>query len=98
MGEEGRGDEGSSLLITSGQAHLTALTAMSDFVHLHLHSQFSLLDGANRLDDVIKAAVEAGMPAMALTDHGNMSAAIESTTRARAAGIKPIVGVEPYVA
>src|SRR6185295_224837 len=71
---------------------------MSDFVHLHLHSQFSLLDGANRLDDVIKAAAEAGMPAMALTDHGNMFGAIEFYNKARAAGVKPIVGMEAYVA
>ena len=71
---------------------------MSDFVHLHLHSQFSLLDGANRLDDVIKAAVEAGMPAVALTDHGNMFGAIEIYNKARAAGIKPIIGMEAYVA
>jgi DNA polymerase-3 subunit alpha len=71
---------------------------MSDFVHLHLHSQFSLLDGANRLDDVIRAAAEAGMPAMALTDHGNMFGAIEFYNKARAAGVKPIVGMEAYVA
>ncbi|MEA2604117.1 MAG: polymerase subunit alpha [Acidobacteriota bacterium] len=71
---------------------------MSDFVHLHLHSQFSLLDGANRLDDVIRAAAEAGMPAMALTDHGNMFGAIEFYNKARAAGVKPIVGIEAYVA
>ncbi len=71
---------------------------MSDFVHLHLHSQFSLLDGANRLDDVIRAAVEAGMPALALTDHGNMFGAIEFYNKARAAGIKPIVGMEAYMA
>src|SRR5215207_1869490 len=71
---------------------------MSDFVHLHLHSQFSLLDGANRLDDVIKAVAEAGMPAVALTDHGNMFGAIEFYNRARAAGVKPILGFEAYVA
>ncbi|HYG65567.1 MAG TPA: DNA polymerase III subunit alpha [Thermoanaerobaculia bacterium] len=71
---------------------------MSDFVHLHLHSQFSLLDGANRLDDVINAAVQAGMPAVALTDHGNMFGAIEFYEKARKAGIKPIIGVEAYVA
>jgi DNA polymerase-3 subunit alpha len=71
---------------------------MSDFVHLHLHSQFSLLDGANRLDDVIRAAGEAGMPAVALTDHGNMFGAIEIYNKARAAGIKPILGMEAYVA
>ncbi|MDP9122400.1 MAG: PHP domain-containing protein, partial [Acidobacteriota bacterium] len=71
---------------------------MSDFVHLHLHSQFSLLDGANRLDDVIGAAAEAGMPAMALTDHGNMFGAIEFYNKAKKAGVKPIIGIEAYVA
>ena len=69
---------------------------MSQFVHLHLHSQYSLLDGANRLDRVIDAAVEQGMPAIALTDHGNMFGAVEFYNRARAAGIKPIVGMEAY--
>ena len=71
---------------------------MADFVHLHLHSQYSLLDGANRLDDVIGAAAAAGMPALALTDHGNLFGAIEFYNRARAAGVKPIVGIEAYVA
>ncbi len=71
---------------------------MSDFVHLHLHSQYSLLDGANRLDDVLNTAVAMGMPAVALTDHGNMFGAIEFYTRAREKGIKPIIGVEAYVA
>jgi DNA polymerase III subunit alpha len=69
---------------------------MSDFVHLHLHSQFSLLDGANRLDDVVAAAAAAGMPAMALTDHGNMFGAIEFYKKAKKAGVKPIVGIEAY--
>ncbi|HEX5759188.1 MAG TPA: DNA polymerase III subunit alpha [Thermoanaerobaculia bacterium] len=71
---------------------------MSQFVHLHLHSQYSLLDGANRLDDVIAAAAAAGMPALALTDHGNLFGAIDFYTRARAAGVKPIIGLEAYVA
>jgi DNA polymerase-3 subunit alpha len=71
---------------------------MSDFVHLHLHRQYSLLDGANRLDDVIGAAAAAGMPALALTDHGNLFGAIEFYNRARAAGVKPIVGIEAYIA
>jgi len=71
---------------------------MSDFVHLHLHTQYSLLDGANRLDDVIAAAAEARMPALALTDHGNMFGAIEFYNRAKAAGVKPILGMEAYVA
>ena len=56
---------------------------MADFVHLHLHSQYSLLDGANRLDEVIGAAAAAGMPAMALTDHGNMFGAIQFYNLAR---------------
>jgi len=71
---------------------------MSDFVHLHLHSQYSLLDGANRLDDVIQAAAAAGMPALALTDHGNLFGAIEFYDRAKKAGVKPILGMEAYVA
>ncbi len=71
---------------------------MSDFVHLHLHSQYSLLDGANRLDDVLAAAVAAGMPALALTDHGNLFGAVDFYVRARRAGIKPILGMEAYVA
>jgi DNA polymerase-3 subunit alpha len=71
---------------------------MSQFVHLHLHTQYSLLDGANRIDDVIEGAVEKGMPAIALTDHGNLFGAIEFYDKARAAGIKPILGIEAYVA
>jgi DNA polymerase-3 subunit alpha len=71
---------------------------MTEFVHLHLHSQYSLLDGANRLDDVLGAAAAAGMKAMALTDHGNLFGAIDFYEKARRAGIKPIVGIEAYVA
>jgi DNA polymerase-3 subunit alpha len=71
---------------------------MSSFVHLHLHSQYSLLDGANRLDDLLEAAQAAEMPAMALTDHGNMFGAIDFYNRANAAGVKPILGMEAYVA
>jgi DNA polymerase III subunit alpha len=71
---------------------------MAQFVHLHLHSQYSLLDGANRLDDVLAAAREAGMPAMALTDHGNLFGAVEFYKKARKAGVKPIIGIEAYVA
>ena len=71
---------------------------MASIVHLHLHSQYSLLDGANRLDDLLEAARAADMPAMALTDHGNMFGAIDFYNRANAAGIKPIIGMEAYVA
>jgi|CXWL01.1.fsa_nt_gi DNA polymerase-3 subunit alpha len=70
---------------------------MTDFAHLHLHSQFSLLDGANRLDDVLGAAQSAGMPAVALTDHGNLFGAIEFYQSARQFGVKPIIGMEAYI-
>ncbi len=71
---------------------------MAQFVHLHLHSQYSLLDGANRLADVTEAAHQAGMPAVALTDHGNLFGAIEFHDKARRLGVKPILGMEAYVA
>jgi DNA polymerase-3 subunit alpha len=70
----------------------------SEFVHLHLHSQFSLLDGAIRLDDLISKAKEYQMPAVAVTDHGNMFGAIEFYEKCSYAGIKPIIGAEVYVA
>ncbi|MEA2030764.1 MAG: DNA polymerase III subunit alpha [candidate division Zixibacteria bacterium] len=70
----------------------------ANFVHLHTHSQYSLLDGACRLDSVIKLAKEFKMPALAITDHGNMFGAIEFYLKARKAGIKPIIGTEAYVA
>ena len=68
------------------------------FVHLHTHSEYSLLDGANRIDDLIDRAIELGMPALALTDHGNLHGAWEFQEKARARGIKPILGCEVYVA
>ena len=70
----------------------------SNFVHLHTHSQYSLLDGACRLDSVIELAKQFKMPALAITDHGNMFGAIEFYKAATKAGIKPIVGIEAYVA
>jgi DNA polymerase-3 subunit alpha len=68
------------------------------FVHLHCHSEYSLLDGANRIDDLIQRAVEFEQPALAITDHGNLHAAWEFQEKARKAGIKPIIGMEAYVA
>ncbi|WP_291164580.1 DNA polymerase III subunit alpha [Gemmatimonas sp. UBA7669] len=68
------------------------------FVHLHCHSEYSLLDGANRIDDLIKRAQHFEMPALAITDHGNMHAAWEFQEKARKAGVKPILGMEAYVA
>lgn len=70
----------------------------ANFVHLHTHSQYSLLDGACRLDDVIALAKEFKMPAVAVTDHGNLFGAIEFYKKANRAGVKPIIGVEAYVA
>ncbi|MDX2494617.1 MAG: DNA polymerase III subunit alpha [Desulfuromusa sp.] len=70
----------------------------SNFVHLHLHSQYSLLDGAIKLDQLVARAKEFKMPAIAVTDHGNMFGAIEFYSKAMSAGIKPIVGCEVYVA
>ncbi len=70
----------------------------SNFVHLHTHSQYSLLDGACRLDELIALAREYRMPALAVTDHGNMFGAIEFYIKASRAGIKPIIGIEAYVA
>ncbi|WP_394795736.1 DNA polymerase III subunit alpha [Armatimonas sp.] len=68
------------------------------FVHLHNHSEFSLLDGASKIKDMVKYAVEMEMPALALTDHGVMYGSFEFYTAARAAGIKPLIGSELYVA
>ncbi|MFH1079041.1 MAG: DNA polymerase III subunit alpha [Pseudomonadota bacterium] len=70
----------------------------ADFVHLHVHTQYSLLDGTIRLDDMLKKAKEYQMPAIAMTDHGNMFGAISFYQRAYKQGIKPIIGCELYVA
>ncbi len=71
---------------------------MSEFVHLHLHTQFSLLDGAIRLESLFDAAKAFRMPACAITDHGNMFGAVDFYFAARAAGVKPIIGCEAYIA
>ena len=70
----------------------------TDFVHLHLHTEYSLLDGACRLDAVLDRAHQFKMPALAITDHGNMFGAVEFYLKAQERGIKPIIGCEVYVA
>ena len=71
---------------------------MLSFTHLHLHTEYSLLDGACRLDDLLDRAVELGMDSMAITDHGVMYGAVDFYKKAKARGIKPIIGCECYLA
>ncbi len=70
----------------------------ANFVHLHLHTQYSLLDGACRIKELISQAAAFGMPAVAITDHGNMFGAIEFYLEAKSRGIKPVIGCEVYIA
>ena len=71
---------------------------MSNFVHLHVHSEFSLLDGANRIKDLPKRAKELGMDSIALTDHGVMFGVVDFYKACKNEGVKPIIGCEVYVA
>ena len=70
----------------------------SQFVHLHLHTQYSLLDGANQIEPLVKRVKEFGQPAVAMTDHGNMFGAVEFYRKAKDAGVKAIIGCEAYMA
>ncbi len=70
----------------------------ANFVHLHTHSHYSLLDGMSKIPDLVAKAKEFGMPALAITDHGAMYGAIEFYKECKKAGIKPIIGVEAYIA
>src|SRR5919107_2026159 len=71
---------------------------MPEFVHLHLHSEYSLLDGACRIEELLDRAVQLKMPALAITEHGNMFSSIIFHDQARKRGINPILGCEVYVA
>jgi DNA polymerase-3 subunit alpha len=64
------------------------------FVHLHVHTEYSMLDGAARLKDLFAQCEQTGMPAVAMTDHGNVYGAYDFWAKATAAGIKPIIGIE----
>ena len=70
----------------------------SDFVHLHVHSEYSLLDGAAHLEKLVDKAKELRFPALALTDHGNLFGAVDFYTACTKSGVKPILGCELYVA
>src|SRR6059036_968472 len=67
-----------------------------DFVHLHVHTEYSMLDGAARLDDLFSRTAELGMGAIAMTDHGNVFGAYDFYSKAKAHGVKPIIGMEAY--
>ncbi len=84
------------LALTPGVA--VAIVLKMSFVHLHCHSEYSLLDGANRIDDLIARALEFEQPALAITDHGNLHGAWEFQEKATKAKLKPIIGMEAYVA
>ncbi|HVW02805.1 MAG TPA: DNA polymerase III subunit alpha, partial [Planctomycetaceae bacterium] len=73
-------------------------TASRPFTHLHCHTHYSLLDGANRIPDLVKKTKELGMNSLAITDHGNLYGALEFYTKCRDAGINPILGYEAYIA
>jgi DNA polymerase-3 subunit alpha len=87
--------EGGSIFMTASSAG----RANGDgFVHLHVHTEYSMLDGAARLKDIFAECERTGMSAIAITDHGNVYGAYDFYTKARAAGVKPIIGIEAYVA
>jgi DNA polymerase III subunit alpha len=72
-------------------------SSADSFVHLHTHTEFSMLDGAARLDDLFRESARMGMPALAMTDHGNVFGAYEFWRKAKAHGVKPIIGMEGYL-
>ncbi|MFI7613008.1 DNA polymerase III subunit alpha [Nonomuraea terrae] len=74
------------------------MSSSDSFVHLHVHTEYSMLDGAARLKQMFKQVGDLGMPAIAITDHGNMHGAYDFYRQATGAGIKPIIGIEAYVA
>src|SRR2546430_6968479 len=73
-------------------------TMIKQFVHLHLHTDYSLLDGAIKIGPLAKRAAELQMPAVAMTDHGNLYGALSFYYKMREAGVKPIIGMEGYLA
>jgi DNA polymerase-3 subunit alpha len=70
----------------------------SSFTHLHVHTEFSMLDGAARIDDIIQRVLDDGQPAIGITDHGNMYGVLDFYEACRSAGINPIIGTEAYMA
>jgi DNA polymerase-3 subunit alpha len=87
----------SSEPVQKGQEGAQPAAPSSAFCHLHVHTHYSALDGACKLDELVRRAVELGMPALAITDHGVLSGIIQFYLQCRRAGIKPIIGLEAYV-
>ena len=83
---------------SSGHSRSQRVVQRMSFVHLHVHSEYSLLDGLSHIPQLIDRTKSLDMPAVALTDHGTMFGAIEFYRTAKAAGVKPIVGMEAYLA
>ena len=79
-------------------APLSTKLPQNAFVHLHLHSEYSLLDGGNKISNLLDRVKDLGMDSVAVTDHGNLFGAFEFYTKATSVGIKPILGIEAYVA
>ena len=74
------------------------MSAEPGFVHLHVHTEYSMLDGAARVEELVSQVAKEGLPAIAITDHGNVFGAYDFNKKANAAGVKPIIGIEAYVA
>ena len=70
----------------------------SSFTHLHVHTEYSILDGASRVSDLVKAAAADGQPALGMTDHGNMYGVVDFYRTCLSEGIKPVIGTEAYMA
>src|SRR5205809_860110 len=91
-----------AILLTVGDFRSYAYTrppvADAPFVHLHVHSEYSILDGACRIPELAARAAEFSMPAVAITDHGSLAGAVELHREARKQGVKPVIGCEVYVA
>ncbi len=94
----GAGNRGANQEVAAGEAMPAAEIAPDGFVHLHLHTEYSLLDGGNRIGRLVARVKELGMTAVAMTDHGNLYGAVGVLLKAKEAGIKPILGIEAYVA
>ena len=89
--------EKSAVTAVTGASGAPATSTKPSFAHLHVHTEYSMLDGAARIDELLKSAAEMGMPAIATTDHGYVFGAYEFWSKARTYGIKPIIGVEAYL-